>query len=304
MDFYWPRSQRTVSSAYKELIREVLGNGQRYTTVQGVDALTVLGPKALRFNLRNGIPLVTERDLAFKMKGRPCLWQQAIGEIIAFINGAQNVQELMDFGCYFWSKGNLVGAEKCARFGLSAGDLGPGSYGYAFTKFPSPDGTTVNQIAVVVEQIRSFPETRTHVVNPWIPAATLWKTRTCVVTPCHGFMYFRVQGTKLSLVMTQRAEDLAIGVPFNTFQYAVLLVLVAQVTNLEPHEFVHAMVDAHIYIDQLPAIETMLARTDRHFPIVKVNPAKTDLFAFRVEDFVLEEYDPHPAIRNIPVADV
>lgn len=298
-NFYQPNETRTIDGQYKVLLNELLDGGHFKGSVQGPRALTVLGPRPMRFQLNNGIPLFTERNLAIKPKGKPLLWQQAIAEIIAYINGARTLKDLESYGCFWWDKWGT--AERCAIFGLEAGDFGPGFYGEAFARFPMQDGGTFNQMAEVIEQIKTLPSWRTHFVSPWIPQHLIGSHRKATITPCLGWMLFEVYDGKISLCMTQRAGDVPIGIPFNTFQYAALLVMVAQVTNLIPHEFVHSIMDAHIYENQLPAVQTILSRESRKFPILKVNHEVKNLFKFRMEDFILEEYDPHPAV-NVPVS--
>lgn len=298
-DFYLPWEEREVSNQYKRLLHDIKNYGHYKGSIQGKRALTLLGPNPMRFNLKGGIPLITERSLLGKLKGIP-LWQQAIGEILAFINGAHTKEELEDYGCHWWDK--WATKEKCADFGLEEGDLGLGFYGEAFTRFPRLTGKTFNQIREVIKQIKNFPISRAHFITPWIPQYLIGKNRKTVVAPCHGWMYFEVYDGKISLCMTQRSADVPIGVPFNTLQYSVLLLMVAQITELEPCEFVHMFMDAHIYEDQMDAVDEILVRENRKFPIIKINPKVKDLFTFRIGDCTLEEYDPHPAINSIPVS--
>jgi len=297
--FYVPAARRTPDGQYKALLREILRDGHEKDSVQGVRARTVLGARPMRFALSNGAPLITERDLAFEPHGRPALWRQAIGEVIAYINGARTLAELEAHGCHWW--GPWATEERCRAYGLDAGDFGPAFYGEAFARFPRAEGGAFNQIAEVIEQIKTNPTTRTHFVSPWIPQHLIGRHRRATITPCTGWMYFEVYDGGVSLCMTQRAGDVPLGVPFNTFQYAALLLMVAHVTGLVPREFVHSIIDAHIYIDQLPAVEAMLARDDRAFPVLHLTRETRDIFEFRAEDFALEGYDPHPAIR-VPVS--
>lgn len=301
-NFYITEKLRSKVHQYKTLLNEIICNGHEKDTVQQVKAITLLAPKPMRFQLDCGIPLITERNLMVKSKGEPYLWQQSIAEIIAYMNGAHTLEQLEDFGCFWWNK--WATKKKCDRFGLPTGDLGFGFYGNAFRNFPEIDGGTFDQISEVIAQIKNHPITRTHFISPWIPQYLIGTHRRTTITPCLGWMYFEVYDGKISLSMTQRAGDAPIGVPFNSFQYAVLLLMVAQVTQLKPHEFVHSIIDAHIYKNQMFAVNTMLSREDRKFPLIKINPNKTNLFDFRIDDFTLEEYDPHPAINDIPVNDV
>ena len=296
------RDQRPVDGQYKSLLREIFAYGHKKSTVQGVDAITLLAPSPMRFKLRLGVPLITERNLAVRPRGQPSLWRQSIAEIIAFINGAHTIEELTSFGCHWWDRWG--GEAKCKRFGLDPGNLGLGFYGQAFARFPTANGGTFNQFEEVIEQIRTNPKTRTHFISPWIPYYLIGSHRRTTITPCHGWTYFEVCDGKISLVLTQRAGDAPLGIPFNTFQYAVLLLMVAQVTMLEPDELVHIIIDAHIYENQIPHMTAMLSREDRQFPVVRVNPMVDSIFEFRIEDFDIDEYDPHPAICGIPVNDV
>jgi len=183
--------------------------------------------------------------------------------------------------------------------------LGPGSYGAAFHDFPTAEGETYNQFAHVLQQMRENPHLRTHFITPWIPQYTMrikGRTQKVVVCPCHGWIHLRIIDNQLTLHMFQRSADLPIGVPSNMVQYAALTMMIAQVLDLEAYEFVHSFSDAHIYVDQIEAVKTMLAREPKPLPHMKLNPQVKDLFAFRKEDFTLENYQPHPGIWNIPVA--
>jgi thymidylate synthase len=293
--YYLPQDRRAPDSQYKNLLTAVIEHGWWRETVQGPRALTYLSPKPLRYNLRNGVPLITERDLSGSPRNHPPLWQQAIGEILAYINGARTIADLESFGCYWW--GLWAPSETRNWFGLAPGDMGEGFYGPAFRRFPMQDGGTFDQIKAVLNQLRHNPNTRTHVITPWIPQYCVGPTRKTMTTPCTGSLLFVVRQDHLDLIMTQRAADVPIGVPFNTFQYAVLLIMVAQIIGLIPGEFIHMIQDAHIYEPQLPASMKLLTNDARPFPILRVDSAVNDLFDFRVKHFALEEYTPHPAVN-------
>ncbi|HCU70691.1 MAG TPA: thymidylate synthase [Candidatus Moranbacteria bacterium] len=299
-----PVEERTPDNQYKAMLRDVLENGVRAVSQQGTDAITRIGSIPMRFKLENGFPMITERNMAPKMSKLPVtIWQQAIGEICAFINGARTVEELEKFGCYWWDI--WCTEKKCSKRGLETGDLGPGSYGAAFHDFPTITGETFNQFKHIVEQIKEEPQLRTHFVSPWIPQYAgrgKGKTQKVVVCPCHGWLNIRIIDGKLTLHMMQRSGDTPIGVPSNMVQYAALAMMLAHVTNTIPYEYVHTISDAHIFVDQIPAVEKMLERESRPFPTMKINTAKTDLFDFRKEDFELSDYNPHPGIKGIPVA--
>lgn len=300
-----PVAERTPDNQYKELLREVLENGIRTPSQQGVDALTLIAPKPMRFRLENGFPMITERNLnpAVSENLPVTIWQQAIGEIFAFVNGARTVAELEKFGCHWWHM--WCTEKKCRKRGLETGDLGPGSYGAAFHDFPTAEGGTFNQFKHIVEQIKEEPQLRTHFVTPWIPQYTgrgKGKQQKVVVCPCHGWLNIRIIEGKLTLHQMQRSGDTPIGVPSNMVQYAALTLALAHVTNTIPYEYVHSISDAHIFVDQIPAVEKILARESRPFPTMKINTEKHELFDFRKEDFELFDYDPHPGIKGIPVA--
>lgn len=300
-----PISERTPDDQYKNLLRSVLEKGIRTNTQQDVDAITLIGANPMRFRLENGFPMIMERNMAPKTSETfpVTVWQQAIAEICAFINGARTQKELESYGCTWWK--SWVTEEKCAKRGLETGDLGPGSYGAAFHDFPTSKGGTYNQFKNIVEQIIEFPHLRTHFISPWIPQYTIrgtGKQQKVVVAPCHGWIHIRVIDNKLSLHMFQRSGDTPIGVPSNMVQYGALMMMLAHVTNTVPYEYVHTISDAHIFVDQVPAVEMMLAREDKPLPTMQINTDKTDLFAFRKEDFELSDYDPHPGIKGIPVA--
>lgn len=300
-----PLEKRTPDSQYQRLLRDILEKGVRVISQQGVDALTLMGPNPLHFKFENGFPIINERNMAPKESERlpVTVWQQAIAEIIGFINGARTQKELESYGCSWWK--SWVTKEKCEKRGLEEGDLGPGSYGAAFHDFPTSEGMPFNQFKHIIEQIKEEPQLRTHFVTPWIPQYTgrgKGKTQKVVVCPCHGWVHLRVLNGKLTLHMFQRSADVPVGVPSNMVQYMALLMMIAQVTGLEPYEYVHSFSDAHIYVDQVPAVETMLAREPKKLATVTLNPEKKDLFAFRKEDFSLSDYDPHPGIKAIPVA--
>lgn len=300
-----PYLERTPDSQYQRLLRDILEKGERTISQQGVDAITLIGPAPMHFKMENGFPIINERNMNPKVSENlpVTVWQQAIAEICGFINGARTVEELEKFGCFWWKMWGTP--EKCAKRGLATGDLGPGSYGAAFHDFPTVEGTPFNQFKHIIEQIKEEPQLRTHFVSPWVPqyiGRGKGKQQKVVVAPCHGWLHFRVINNKLTLHMFQRSADVPVGVPSNMVQYGALLLMIARATGLEPYEFVHSFSDAHIYVDQVPAVETMLSREPRPLATVKINSDKTNLFDFRKEDFTLEDYNPHPGIKGIPVA--
>lgn len=300
-----PVTERSADSQYQELLRSILEKGIVTPSQQGTDAITLMAPGPMHFKLNNGFPIINERNMSPKESERlpVTVWQQAIGEICGFINGARTQEELEKFGCYWWK--SWVTEEKCAKRGLETGDLGPGSYGAAFHDFPTPDGGTFNQLKHIVEQIIEEPQLRTHFISPWIPqyiGRGKGKQQKVVVAPCHGWIHLRIIENKLTLHMFQRSADTPVGLPSNMVQYAALTMILAQVTGTEPYEYIHSVSDAHIFVDQQLAVETMLAREPKSFATMTLNTSKKNIFDFRREDFTLSDYNPHPGISGIPVA--
>lgn len=291
-----PFAERTPDTQYRDNLRYILEHGVRVKSQQGVDALTVIAPPPMHFKLENGFPMITERSI----KG---FWKGSIGEICGFINGARTLEQLESYGCRFW--GPWGTPEKTAKRGLAVGDLGPGSYGAAFHDFPTQDGGTYNQVKNIIEQMIEFPHLRTHFISPWIPQYIIrgtGKQQKVVVAPCHGWIHLRIIDNKLTLHMFQRSGDFPVGVPSNMVQYAALLMMIAHVTKTEPYEFVHSFSDAHIYVDQIPNVEELLKREPKCLPTVTMINKKDDIFAYRADDFEVSDYDPHPSMKDIPVA--
>lgn len=288
---------RTPDEQYKNLLKFILENGERAKAQQGVDALTYIAPPSLRFKLKNGFPIITERKITKK------IWGQAIGEIIGFANGARTQEELSEYGCRWWKY--WVTDKKCAKRGLEPGDMGPGSYGAAFHDFPTAEGPTYNQFKNIIEQIKEQPHLRTHFISPWVPQYTIrgrGKQQKVVVCPCHGWIHIRIINKKLTLHMFQRSSDTPIGLPANLAQYAALTMMIAQATGYEAYEYIHSFSDAHIYVDQIEHVKELLERETKPFPIMKLNPKIKNFFDFRLEDFELEEYESGKGIWDIPVA--
>ena len=292
-----PYADRKPDTQYRDLLQFILDHGEVTETQQETDAITFIAPPSLHFNLNNGFPLITERDIS-------SFWKQAIGEIFCFVNGGRTLSTLEKFGCKWWSP--WATEAKCAKRGLMTGDLGPGSYGPAFHDFPMVDGGTFNQWQHIVEQITEYPHLRTHFVSPWIPQYVgrgKGKAQKVVVAPCHGWVHVRVINGKLILHMFQRSADVTVGDPANIAQYAALLMALAHVLGLKAHQLVVSFSDAHIYVNQVDAVKKMLSREPRRFPTVTMDTSVTNLFDFRKEHFVLgDDYHPHPAIKEIPVA--
>ncbi len=300
---YRPFAERTPDEQYKTLIRAVMKQGVKGPSPmvdengQGVNTIDLLGAPVIRFDLlKNGVPFLTERSL----KG---FWKGAAGELFGFINGAHTQAELEEFGCKWWK--SWLTEKKCMKRSLELGDNGPGSYGAAFHDFPTADGGTFNQLEEIIKQMRERPELKTHFITPWIPQYTIRNKdhqQKVVVCPCHGWMHFRILGGRLNLVMFQRSCDVLIGCPSNWVQYSALLLAMADVLDLEPGEFVHMISDAHIYENQLPWIEQILARESKPFPTLKIINHHDSIFDYRSDDFELSDYESGDPIKGIPVA--
>ena len=243
---YLPYKKRKPNLSYKKQLGRILREGVYTKTpfqTKGTYTLLTLPPMVFPFS--NGFPVITERKIGF--------WRKPIAELLAFINGVRTGDELAKWGCNWWGE-QWATPEKCATFGLEAGDLGPGSYGAAFHIFPTVDGGSFNQFEHLVQQIRDFPSVRTHVVTPWIPQYVLQHTglqRKVVVAPCHGWIQITILDGKLTLRMDQRSGDFPIEVPSNIIQYAALTIMLGHVTGYEPHSYIHSVHDAQIYEDQV-----------------------------------------------------
>ena len=260
---------------YLELLREVLERGARKSDRTGTGTLSVFG-RQLRFALGDGFPLLTTKKLHFK---------SILYELLWFLRGDTNVKWLQERGVTIWNE-----------WADARGELGP-VYGYQWRHWKTPGGGEIDQIARVVEAIRNKPDSRRHLVTAWNPA----DVERMALPPCHALFQFYVAEERLSCQMYQRSADLFLGVPFNIASYALLTLMVAQVTGLQPRELVIALGDAHLYLNHLEQARAQLSRAPRPFPRLRLNPAVKDLFAFKYEDFTLEAYDPHPAMKA-PIA--
>lgn len=298
-DVYKPFEERTPDSQYQDCMRLTLETGERLPTPQGTDALTLPHSYTMRYLLSNGAPVITARKIPF--------WRKSIGEIMALSRGKRTLEQLEEYGCRnFWE--DSATPEKCLKRGLEPGDLGPGSYGVAFHDFPMPGGGTFNQFEAVIAQIKYKPLLRTHFVSPWIPYLN-FRTETLiqkvVTSPCHGWVRFRVLGTRLVLQMVQRSGDLPVGVPSNKAQYTALLLMVAKDTNLVPWMFEHIILDPHIYVDQIDKVKELIERKPGRLPTMTINDdaADKDFWTLMPSDFSLTDYgDAHPAMPDIPVS--
>ncbi len=290
---------RVPDGQYQAVLRRITAEGTREPTQQGPEALTVMQVTS-RFDLHNGFPLITDRDIS-------SFWRKAIGELCAFINGVRTLEGLAEFGCDWWDA--WATPEKTAKRGLAPGDLGPGSYGPAMAQYPHPDGgAPFDQFKHLVEQVKEKPHLRTHFVDPWIAPYQIrgaGKTPKTTIAPCHGWVHVRILGERIHLHLYQRAGDVPVGVPSNMVQYAALALMLEQVSGYEAASFYHTISDAHIYVEQLAQVEKLLDREPRRLPTVQLNEAGrrvTDIHDFRGEHFDLAHYDPHPGVGRWPVA--
>ncbi len=260
---------------YLDLMRHVTEHGHKKEDRTGTGTYSVFGYQ-MRFNLEEGFPLLTTKKVHLK---------SIIHELLWFLQGSTNIKYLKDNGVSIWDE-----------WADANGNLGP-VYGYQWRNWPKPDGTHIDQIAQVVEAIKKNPDSRRLIVSAWNVA----DVDQMKLPPCHAFFQFYVADGKLSCQLYQRSADIFLGVPFNIASYALLTMMVAQVCGLKAGDFVHTLGDAHIYLNHLEQTREQLSREPRHLPTMRINPEVKDIFGFRFEDFTLENYDPHPAIKA-PVA--
>jgi thymidylate synthase len=259
---------------YLDLMQRILDEGVRKSDRTGTGTLSIFGPQ-MRFDLARGFPLVTTKKLHLKSIVHELLW---------FLKGDTNTAYLRENGVTIWDE-----------WADANGDLGP-VYGHQWRAWPGPGGP-IDQMTQVLQEIKRNPDSRRLLVSAWnvgdIPRMKL--------APCHAFFQFYVAGGRLSLQLYQRSADFFLGVPFNIASYALLALMVAQVCRLKPGEFVHTLGDTHLYLNHLEQARAQLDREPHPLPLMHLNPEVDDLFAFRYDDFRLERYDPHPAIKA-PVA--
>lgn len=257
--------------SYLDLVQRILDEGIEKGDRTGTGTLSVFGHQ-MRFDLSQGFPLVTTKKIHTR---------SVFGELLWFLRGDTNVRWLQERGISIWDE-----------WADENGDLGP-VYGYQWRSWPAPHGEHLDQIKQVIEQIRRDPDSRRHIVSAWnvadIPRMAL--------APCHALFQFYVADGRLSCQLYQRSADVFLGVPFNIASYALLTQMVAQVTGLEPGDFVHTLGDAHLYLNHLDQAREQLTREPRPLPTLRLNPAVTELDAFELEDIEVLGYDPHPAIK-------
>ncbi len=260
---------------YETLLKHIYQHGTFKSDRTGTGTRSIFGAQ-LRFNLSEGFPLITTKKVHLK---------SIIHELLWFIKGETNTGYLKDNGVSIWDEW----ADK-------DGNLGP-VYGYQWRSWPTPDGKHIDQLSEIIETIKKNPDSRRIIVSAW-NVADLPKM---ALMPCHAFFQFYVADGKLSCQLYQRSADMFLGVPFNIASYALLNMMVAQVCNLEPGDFIHTFGDAHIYSNHFEQVELQLSREPRPYPVMKINPDIKSIFDFTYSDFTLENYDPHPAIKA-PVA--
>ncbi|WP_417469912.1 thymidylate synthase [Maricaulis sp.] len=262
-------------AAYLDLLRDILLNGTRQDDRTGVGTRSVFG-RQLRCDLSQGFPLLTTKKVHFKSIAIELLW---------FLRGETNVRWLQERGVKIWDE-----------WADADGELGP-VYGKQWRRWAGPDGTEIDQLSNLLEQIRNNPASRRLIVSGWNPV----DVPSMALPPCHTLYQFNVADGKLSCQLYQRSADMFLGVPFNIASYALLTTMVAKVCGLEPGEYIHTFGDAHIYSNHMDQVAEQLSRTPRPLPRLRLNDDANDLFAFEYEDIMLEDYDPHPAIKA-PVA--
>jgi thymidylate synthase len=256
-------------------MRHVIENGVKKTDRTGTGTISIFGHQ-MRFNLEEGFPLITTKKLHLK---------SIIHELLWFLKGDTNIKYLKENGVSIWDE-----------WADENGNLGP-VYGYQWRSWPTADGRHIDQITEVINTLKNNPDSRRIIVSAW-NVAEISKMK---LPPCHAFFQFYVAEGKLSCQLYQRSADIFLGVPFNIASYALLTLMVAQVCNLKPGDFVHTFGDAHLYLNHLEQTELQLSREFRALPTMKINPNVKNIFEFKFEDFELLNYDPHPHIKA-PVA--
>ena len=257
---------------YLDLLQRVLTEGTRKSDRTGTGTISIFGHQ-MRFHLDDGFPCLTTKKLHLK---------SIIYELLWFLQGDTNVHYLQEHGVRIWNE-----------WADAQGELGP-VYGYQWRSWPDHHGGHIDQIQQAVDTIRHNPDSRRIMVSAWNVA----DINQMKLPPCHALFQFYVANGRLSLQLYQRSADIFLGVPFNIASYALLLLMMAQVTGLKPGDFIHTLGDAHIYLNHLDQVRLQLTREPRPLPTMRLNPAVNDIFAFQYEDFELVGYDPHPHIAG------
>ena len=256
---------------YLDLLDHVLAHGSAKDDRTGTGTLSVFGYQ-MRFDLQAGFPLLTTKKVHLKSILHELLW---------FLKGETNIRYLKENGVSIWDE-----------WADENGDLGP-IYGYQWRSWPTADGRHIDQIGEVLDTLKNNPDSRRIIVSAW----NVGELANMRLPPCHAFFQFYVAHGRLSCQLYQRSADIFLGVPFNIASYALLTLMMARASGLEPGDLVHTLGDAHIYLNHLEQVETQRVRSPRTLPTLRLNPAVTDLFAFQYDDFTLEGYDPHPGIK-------
>ena len=256
---------------YHDLMRHVLDQGATKTDRTGTGTVSVFGYQ-MRFDLQEGFPMLTTKKLHLKSILHELLW---------FLKGDTNIKYLVENDVHIWDE-----------WADENGNLGP-VYGSQWRSWPTADGRHIDQITQVINQIQTNPDSRRMIVSAW-NVAEIDKMK---LPPCHAFLQFYVAEGKLSCQLYQRSADIFLGVPFNIASYAILTLMIAQVCNLKPGEFIHTLGDAHLYSNHIEQAKLQLSREFRRLPTLKINPEVKSIFDFKFEDFTLEGYDPHPHIK-------
>ncbi len=257
--------------AYSDLVRKIMAQGDEKSDRTGTGTLSLFGHQ-MRFDLASGFPLLTTKKVHLR---------SIIVELLWFLKGDTNIQFLKDNKVSIWDE-----------WADEQGNLGP-VYGEQWRSWKTADGGQIDQIANVIEEIKNNPDSRRLLVVAFNPG----EIQKMALPPCHAFFQFYVSSGKLSCQLYQRSADVFLGVPFNIASYALLTMMVAQVTGLKAGEFIHTLGDAHLYKNHLEQAKLLLSREERSLPLMKINPEVKSIFDFKLEDFVLENYNPHPAIR-------
>ena len=256
---------------YHDLLQHILDNGTQKGDRTGTGTISVFGHQS-RYDLSEGFPMVTTKKVHLR---------SIIHELLWFLSGDTNIKYLKDNGVKIWDE-----------WADENGNLGP-VYGSQWRSWPTADGRHIDQITNIIHQLKNTPDSRRIIVNAWNVA----EIENMALPPCHAFFQFYVADGKLSCQLYQRSADTFLGVPFNIASYALLTMMVAQVCNLQPGDFIHTLGDAHLYSNHLEQAKLQLSRDLRPLPTMKINPKVMDLFDFKYEDFELENYDPHPHIK-------
>lgn len=256
---------------YHDLMKHVLDKGATKTDRTGTGTISVFGYQ-MRFDLQEGFPMMTTKKVHMKSILHELLW---------FLKGDTNIKYLKDNGVSIWDE-----------WADENGNLGP-VYGSQWRSWPAADGRHIDQITQVINQIKNNPDSRRMIVSAW----NVGEIDKMKLPPCHAFFQFYVADGKLSCQLYQRSADIFLGVPFNIASYAILTMMVAQVCDLQPGEFIHTLGDAHLYSNHIEQAKLQLSRDLRKLPTLKINPEVKDIFGFKFEDFTLEGYDPHPHIK-------